>query len=80
MELNKYDKKHKNKIILILKEIKKLKKYLHSETSNGRENNYLLEQKVREFKNYISNLKDNLKLNLNNIENITLFLFRETLS
>ena len=73
LELNKYDKKHKNKIILLLKEIDELEKYLHLETSNGRENDYLLEQKVKEFKNYISNLKDNLKLNLNDIENIICF-------
>ena len=73
LELNKYDKKHKNKINHVLKEIDELEKYLHLETSNGRENDYILEQKVRELKNYISNLKDNLKLNLIDIENIISF-------
>ena len=73
LELNKYEKKHKNEILFIMKEINELDKYLNLETSNGRENDYILEQKVRELKNYISYLNENLKLNLIDIENIISF-------
>ena len=73
LELNNYDKKNKNKIIFILNEINELDKYLNLKTSNGRENDYNLEQKVRDLKNYISNLSENLKQNLMDIENIISF-------
>ena len=73
LELNKYDIKHKNKLIKIINELNELDKYLNLETSNGRENDYNLEQKVRELKNYIYNLEENIKLNLTDIEDILSF-------
>ena len=73
LEINKYDKKHKIKIMNVINEIEEIDKYLNLETSNGRENDSKLEQKIRELKNDLSNLKDNLKLNLNDIEDIISF-------